>query len=137
MAARRLATALRKAGAKEVYGVDLPPGPDGAKQGVDDYLVAHDPRAFGKLVEEAQPVPVLNAYHSLTKIEGRTDTNNAARLAAKHGEGVRWVGPWDKWLIWDGSRWKIDKALAIDLKAKDIAAGLFEEIAKSLREDNL
>jgi putative DNA primase/helicase len=133
-AARRLARALRKAGAKEVYVVKLPPGPDGAKQGVDDFLVANGAEAFHKLVEQAEPVPILNDFAPLTKAEGRTDTNNAGRLAARYGDLARWVGPWDKWLIWDGSRWKIDQALAIDLKAKDIAADLFGEIAAILKE---
>jgi hypothetical protein len=39
-AAKRLTMALRAAGAKKVYVIDLPPGPDGAKQGVDDFLAA-------------------------------------------------------------------------------------------------
>ncbi len=134
-AARRLARALRKAGAREVYGVDLLPGPGGAKQGVDDFLVAHGPEAFRNLVEQAQPVPVPNAYQPLTKVEGRTETNNAIRLRARYGEVARWVGPWDKWLIWDGSRWKVDQALAIESKAKEIAADLFIEIAALLKED--
>lgn len=134
-AARRLARALRKAGAKEVYLVVLPPGPDEAKQGVDDFLIAHGPEAFRELVEKALPVPTLNEYAPLTKAEGRTDTNNASRLAARYEDVVRWVGPWDKWLIWDGQRWKVDQALAIDLKAKDIAAELFAEIAAVLREN--
>ncbi len=135
LAAKRLAKALRKAGAKEVYIVDLPPTPDGEKQGVDDFVVRCGPRAYSKLVEQAQPAPILNAYQPITKAEGRTDTTNAARLVAKHGEDVRWVGPWDKWLIWDGTHWKKDQALGIDLKAKDIAADLFTEIAAVLRED--
>jgi putative DNA primase/helicase len=134
-AARRLARALRKAGAKEVYVVELPPGPDGAKQGVDDFLVAHGPEAFRELVDQAQPAPVLNTYSPLTKAEGRTDVNNAIRLGTKYGEETRWVGPWDKWLIWDGRRWKMDQALAIESKAKDIAAGLFAEIAAVPREN--
>src|SRR5262249_36520768 len=82
-AARRLARQLRKAGAKEVYEVQLPPGKDGAKVGVDDFLVAqraNGPEAFRRLVEEAQPVPTLSDFAPLTKTEGRTDTSNAARL---------------------------------------------------------
>jgi hypothetical protein len=91
------------------------------------------PPAFREPAEQAQPAPTLNYYHPLTKAEGRTDVNNAARLVARYGEVIRWVGPWDKWLIWDGSRWKVDQALAIDRKAKDVAAGLFAEIAAILR----
>jgi hypothetical protein len=134
-AARRLARALRKAGAKEVYEIQLPPGPNGAKQGVDDFLVAHGPEEFRKLVEKAQPVPILNAYAAIIKAEGRTDVNNAARLAARCEEVVRWVGPWDKWLLWDGSRWKLDQSLAIDLKAKEIAVDVWEEMCQAIKEN--
>jgi hypothetical protein len=56
IARTRLARALKAAGAGEVYNVRLPPGPDGAKQGVDDYLVANGAEDFGRLVEEATPV---------------------------------------------------------------------------------
>lgn len=72
-ARRRLAKALRVAGA-EVYSIELPPGPNGAKQGVDDYIVAHDAAAFHGLVERAEPISIIKiippalgtaAYHGL------------------------------------------------------------------------
>ncbi len=56
-AARRLAKALRAAGAAEVYIIKLPPGLDGGKNGVDDFLVANAPNgadAFRLLVEQAK-----------------------------------------------------------------------------------
>ena len=137
-ARRRLARALLKAGAHEVRNVELPPGPDGSKQGVDDFLVAHGVEAFRELVAEAQPLtPAVTAVIPLTKPEGRTDTANAARLVAKYGEDVRWVGPWDKWLLWDGQRWKHDDRLGIDLRAKDVAADLFTEVAALLKAGSL
>jgi len=134
-ARRRLAKELRAAGATEVYSVDLPPSPNGSKQGVDDFLVAHGAEAFRRLAAQAQPVPALDSFAPITKAEGRTDTANAARLVARYADVTRWVGPWDKWLIWDGCRWKMDQARAIDLKAKDIAADLFVEVAAVLKED--
>jgi putative DNA primase/helicase len=133
LAARRLARALRGAGVKEVYIVELPPGPDGAKQGADDFLVANGDDALRQLIERAPVAPDLAKVFPLTKAEGRTDAANAARLGAKHGEAIRWVGPWDKWLIWDGTHWKLDQVLAIDLKAKEVAGALFEEITAELR----
>lgn len=132
-AARRLAKALRAAGADEVYAVELPPGPAGAKQGVDDFLFAQGAEAFHKLVEQAQSVPA-KVLTLMTQASGRTDTANAQRLVAKFGDDVCWVGPWKKWIVWDGQRWKLDQALVIDLKAKDVAADLFAEIAAALRE---
>jgi hypothetical protein len=58
-AMRRLAKALRAAGAKAVYNIDLPPGPDGGKQGVDDFLCAagsDGASLFDALIERAEPV---------------------------------------------------------------------------------
>jgi putative DNA primase/helicase len=123
---RRLAKALREAGAKEVFSVALSPGPGGAKQGVDDFLVANGENAFEELVKKAEPVPVGT---SMDQPEGKTDAANAARLVAKFREVIRWVGPWDKWLIWDGKRWKVDQELRIQSFAKETAADLWREIA--------
>jgi hypothetical protein len=82
-------------------------------------------------------VPVVNGYHPLyhplTEAEGRTDVSNAARLVVRHRHVSRWVGSWDKWLIWDGSRWKMDQCLAIDLMAKEIASDLFAELSLALK----
>jgi len=59
-ARKRLAEALRAAGAREVYNVELPPGRAGAKQGVDDFLVAYGVEVFDQLVEKAIPViPII------------------------------------------------------------------------------
>jgi putative DNA primase/helicase len=37
-----------------------------------------------------------------------TDLGNAERFARQHGDRVRYVPAWDKWLIWDGLRWRPD-----------------------------
>jgi hypothetical protein len=106
------------------------------KQGVDDFMVRHGAAAYQELVSQAQSAPVLPDFAALFCAEGRTDTNNARRLVDKYADAVRWVGCWDKFILWDGARWKIDTALAIDLKAKDIAAGVFDEIAALVREES-
>lgn len=105
------------------------------KQGVDDFLAAHDPQALFDLIKRAVPVPVEN-HGSLSKPSARTDTANAWRLATKFGDLVRWVGPWDKWLCWDGQRWRIDHSLQIEAYAKDIAADLWKDVAEEQRQGN-
>ncbi|MGH7438897.1 MAG: DNA primase family protein, partial [Polyangiaceae bacterium] len=37
-----------------------------------------------------------------------TDSGNAERLIAAHGDGLRYVPPWDKWLAWNGARWVLE-----------------------------
>jgi len=41
-----------------------------------------------------------------------TDTGNAERLADAQGHRLRHVEGWDKWLVWDGSRWVLEGAQA-------------------------
>lgn len=38
-----------------------------------------------------------------------TDLGNAERYVAQHGGRVRYVPQWDRFLIWDGKRWRIDE----------------------------
>lgn len=130
-ATSRLADALRLAGASEVYGVELLPGP-GDKQGVDDFLVTDGADEFKALVAKARPVPA--AKLSLLHPSGRTDAANAQRFATKFRESVRWVGEWDKWLVWDGHRWSLDKALRIEHLGKQVANDIFRETAKVAKE---
>lgn len=52
LAEDRLAEALTKAGAS-VKIACIPPGPDGAKVGLDDFLLAHGPEALHRLIDGA------------------------------------------------------------------------------------
>ncbi len=139
-ARRRLARALLKARAAEVRNVSLPPGPNGTKQGVNDFLVAHGADAFRELVACAEPMTAESVeVIPLRNPEGHTDTDNGYRFVAKHGEDARYVGPWEKWLLWDGARWKHDQLLAIDKKAKQVAEGMVQEaraLLKSAKDED-
>ena len=53
----------------QVRKVRLPPGPDGEKVGLDDYLVAHDPQAFHALFDSAHPATELNIQQSNAIVE--------------------------------------------------------------------
>lgn len=76
-ARRRLANALRKRGAKIIHNVNLPPGPNGSKQGVDDFLVARGAEAFLELLTNLSPdkfekidaMDLLAAAESLPPLE--------------------------------------------------------------------
>lgn len=58
-----------------------------------------------------------------------TDFGNAQRLIARHGKDLRYFHPWNKWLIWDGKCWQIDKTAEIERRAKDTIRQLFVEAA--------
>jgi hypothetical protein len=85
-ARQRLAKALRAAGAKEVYSIDLQPGPDGAKQGVDDFLVANGEEAFHEL-----PLTVVPVVFGVTGVT--PPTLGEAAYYGPMGEFLRAVAP--------------------------------------------
>jgi hypothetical protein len=104
-AARKLARALRKAGAKEVYWVELPPG-GGVKQGVDDFLAARGeggPAEFMALVKGARPVPrpaALLANYAEREVkgdDGKAKTVRYGRTPAEvWGALSRLTGGWPR-----------------------------------------
>jgi putative DNA primase/helicase len=138
-ARRRLATLLLAAGAKGVFNVELPPGPDGAKQGADDFLVAEGPdgpQKLKQLIADAKPILAV-APSPMRVPAGRTDAANSSKLAELFGDQLRWVGPWDKFLLWDGKRWKIDNELRVDGLAKQVGKERWLELAREMAEGGL
>jgi putative DNA primase/helicase len=61
-------------------------------------------------------------------IEHLTDLGNAHRFVKKFGDKVRFCPHWGKWLVWDGSRWKIDEIRDIENLAKDTVRTILGEV---------
>jgi putative DNA primase/helicase len=58
-----------------------------------------------------------------------TDVGNAERLIAAHGDRLRYVPRWRRWLVWDGRRWAIDADnVAVVELAKDVPRQLLAEV---------
>ena len=53
-----------------------------------------------------------------------TDDANADLLLGIHGADIRYCPPWDKWLLWTGSHWRIDARLDIDRLSADVPRSL-------------
>ena len=66
------------------------------------------------LVEEkgGKDTPVSNDPHY-------TDLGNCYRLVREHGENIRYVAIWKKWLVWTGTYWQIDNSGGVERLAKD------------------
>jgi len=47
-----------------------------------------------------------------------TDTGNAERFLRDHADDVRYVASSEKWYIWDGTRWVLDRTLEVCRKVK-------------------
>lgn len=56
-----------------------------------------------------------------------TDTGNAERLVEQHGEDLRYCHPWQKWLAWDGRRWRVDVTAEVRRRAKETARSIYSE----------
>lgn len=56
-----------------------------------------------------------------------TDLGNGERIADLCGGDVRFVAGLSRWIIWDGSRWKIDETRAIEARAKGVVRSIIEE----------
>ncbi len=73
-ARKKLAAALFDVGADEVYNVVLPPGNDGEKQGVDDFVVENGADDFSWLLEDVNkvikiiPLPLARAASNRNKV---------------------------------------------------------------------
>ncbi|HEY2838967.1 MAG TPA: phage/plasmid primase, P4 family [Pirellulales bacterium] len=65
----------------------------------------------------------------LLQKRSRTERANAKRLVAKFGKDFRYCTDWEATLVWTGQRWTLDKAMKTGAFAKDIADGLWDEIA--------
>jgi putative DNA primase/helicase len=61
-----------------------------------------------------------------------TDVGNGKRFAAEHGSIARFCHPWSKWLLWDGTRWRIDDTGRAMALAKQTILGLFRWAAKQI-----
>ncbi len=58
-----------------------------------------------------------------------TDTGNAERLVARHGENLHFCYPWRKWFVWDCTRWHVDAAGQVDQWAKETAVSMLIDAA--------
>ena len=62
----------------------------------------------------------------------RTDLGNSERLVSLHGDDLRYVAPWKKWVMWDGQRWR-DDMQQVERRPKDVARRRLQEAGS--RED--
>lgn len=69
---------------------------------------------------------------SLKQKRHLTDVGNAERLVALHGADLHFCHPWNKWLIWDGTRFQVDDRGQIVNRAIDTATAIHTEIGYSV-----
>jgi len=83
-------------------------------------------------VEEPTPPPVTDAVTAAEEgHEDGTDEGMARRFVRLYRDQVRYVAGWEKWLVWDGRRWKLDDEKRVRDLARRSALALLEEAAKA------
>jgi putative DNA primase/helicase len=64
-----------------------------------------------------------------------TDSGNAALFAKLHGDEIRYVRNWNKWLVWGGQHWRLDhNNVYVTGLAKDVSPQLLRE-ANAMNSD--
>lgn len=58
-----------------------------------------------------------------------TDMGNAERLAAQHGDDLRYVHAWNRWLVWNQQRWEVDDGGEVERLAKETVRTIYAEAA--------
>ena len=69
--------------------------------------------------------PILTASGEPIDPYRGTDDANADLFLRQHGADVRYCPPWDKWILWTGTHWRIDDRLDIDRMTADIPRQLY------------
>jgi D5 N terminal like len=74
--------------------------------------------AFKAAQRDGGPVPALPSF---------CDEALALKFAERHAGDLRFVAAWNKWLLWDGARWRVDDTVL----AFDRARAICREAAES------
>jgi P4 family phage/plasmid primase-like protien len=72
--------------------------------------------------QQPDPAKLAPSFH-------RTDLGNAERLIERHGDDLRYVHLWKKWLVWDGKRWALDESGEVERRAVGVVASIYAEAA--------
>jgi putative DNA primase/helicase len=61
-----------------------------------------------------------------------TDATNAERFMREHGDNVRYMAAWKKWLVWSGIHWQTDESWAlVHEKGLKTVRNMYDELSKT------
>ena len=129
--AKRLRDALLRRHA-HAFVLFLPPGPNGEKVGLDDFLVAGGD--LDALIAEAEATP-SGVLAAAAKRYHLTDYGNAERLVAQHRDEIRYSRPADAWHVWTGTHWTDDGWALIERRAKETVRKIYREVELAASDD--
>ena len=127
----RLAAHLERRGAK-VSVVRLPPGPDGTKVGLDDFLVAHGPVPLRKLLDEAsepEPVDTVTAREDACNLDPATE---AGKFLTVHEQDKV-----SRFVFWRGSFYLWINGRYLELESSEARGELIRHLNRNFRQLNM
>ncbi|MDE2100353.1 MAG: hypothetical protein KGL39_24085 [Patescibacteria group bacterium] len=78
-------------------------------------MSAADDEKVIRLASRAEPPPPASEHDYGANPDDRppefSDDNLALRFTARHGDRLRYVAKWGKWLEWDGTTWRPDETM--------------------------
>jgi len=95
---------------------------------------------FADMLSKAKPVnldeikvePMSSVQISITNDScNLTDLGNARRLVKRHGQDLRYCYPWDRWLVWDSTRWTFDTSGEVYRRAKETIKSIYAEASEA------
>jgi putative DNA primase/helicase len=69
----------------------------------------------------------VKSGHNPTSSINLTDLGNAMRLVARDGEDLRYVYAWNRFLVWDGRRFRLDESGEVERRAKETVRAMYHE----------
>jgi putative DNA primase/helicase len=57
-----------------------------------------------------------------------TDTTVAERMQRKYRDEIRYIHAWKKWIVWDGTHWKVDSGGLIHAKGLEMLRNIYSEM---------
>jgi putative DNA primase/helicase len=108
--------------------------------GLSDEEIAEGEREVAEESPDWNSVPIEDAGPADTphvRVDAGTfykcsDTGNAERLVAHHGERIRYCAPWKSWLVWAHSgRWELDERGQVQQMAKLTARSIYREASRA------
>ena len=95
--------------------------------------VAWEPTTEAKDEDESEDAG--DDWTSLRQAKGRTERANSRRFLNAFRDRVRFCHSWGKWLVWDGTRWKIDDGGAVLRLAMATADSVWLDAKEHLTKD--
>ena len=60
-----------------------------------------------------------------------TDSSVAERMQRAYGKDIRYIHAWKKWIVWDGTHWKVDNGEIIQSMGLKLVRGIYDEVRKT------